>query len=151
MKFYTTKANAKRAAKSNGLDMDKLELIEKDGQFAYIQIENKKAAEPVIETNSEIDLETQQKLADKVANNAVVADPIAGVPSALSHQSIVERPCKEVWWIADEMKAKNPKIKRSEVIKECVARGIAYYTARTQYQQWFSVQKEMAEREAGSK
>ena len=60
------------------------------------------------------------------------------------HESSIERPTKAVWHIADEMKG----AKRRAVIAECVSRGIAYYTARTQYQQWFAIQKEMADRVA---
>lgn len=58
----------------------------------------------------------------------------------VKHTSNIEHPCKTVWAIADEMKG----AKRKEVLAACVEKGIAYYTARTQYQQWLSVQKEMA-------
>lgn len=64
------------------------------------------------------------------------------------NSSTIERPTKAVWHIADEMKAKNPNVRRKDVIAECIARGIANFTARTQYQQWFQVQKEMQVREA---
>lgn len=36
MKFYSSKANAKRAAKKAGLDIETTTLIEKDGKFAYV-------------------------------------------------------------------------------------------------------------------
>jgi hypothetical protein len=36
------------------------------------------------------------------------------------------------------------------VLAECVRQGVAFYTARTQYQQWLGVQKEMAAREAAA-
>ena len=62
--------------------------------------------------------------------------------------STVERPTKAVWHIADEMKAANPNVRRKDVIAECIKRGIANFTARTQYQRWFQVQKEMQAREA---
>lgn len=61
--------------------------------------------------------------------------------------STVERPTKAVWHIADELKAAGVTA-RKEVIAECERRGIAFYTARTQYQSWFKCQKEMSEREA---
>jgi hypothetical protein len=41
-------------------------------------------------------------------------------------------PTKAVWAIADEMKAANPAVTRKQVVDECVRRGIALYTARTQ-------------------
>ncbi len=66
----------------------------------------------------------------------------------ITSESTVERPCKLVYQIADEMLESRPGAKRKEVLAECVSRGIAYYTARTQYQQWLQVRKEMAEREA---
>lgn len=61
--------------------------------------------------------------------------------------STVERPTKAVWHIADELKAKGITA-RKDVIAECQARGIAFYTARTQYQSWYKCQKEMSAREA---
>lgn len=67
---------------------------------------------------------------------------------AIKHQSEIVHPCKRVWNIATVMKELNPLVKRGEVLATCVEEGIAYYTARTQYQQWLSVQKEMAERAA---
>lgn len=46
--------------------------------------------------------------------------------------STVESPVKRVWAIADSM----PEAKRKDVIAACVAEGIAFFTARTQYQKW---------------
>lgn len=66
----------------------------------------------------------------------------------ITNRSTIERPTKAVWHIADEMSAANPQVRRKDVIAECVRQGIAFYTARTQYQQWLQVKKEMAEREA---
>lgn len=67
------------------------------------------------------------------------------------HKSEIDHPCKRVWGIASDMKAANPNVKRGAVLAACVAQGIAYYTARTQYQQWLGIQKEMAQREASQK
>lgn len=66
---------------------------------------------------------------------------IGGIP--VTHESVIHRPCKQVWHIADAM----PGAKRKEVLEACVKAGIAYYTARTQYQQWAACQKEMAQRQ----
>lgn len=38
----------------------------------------------------------------------------------------------------------HPKLKRSEAISALVKRGVAFYTARTQYQVWFSDRKAAA-------
>lgn len=46
--------------------------------------------------------------------------------------SWLEKPTKKVWHIADQMKGRP----RKEVIEACRAAGIAYGTARTQYQEW---------------
>lgn len=60
--------------------------------------------------------------------------------------SNVKRPCMVVWNLADMM----PNAKRKDVIAAAIAMGVATYTARTQYQLWFSVQKEMKAREAAT-
>lgn len=65
-------------------------------------------------------------------------------------ESAVEKPTKLVWFIADEMYEAaevegRPYPSRKEVQAECVRRGIASGTARTQFQHWFKCRKEMAE------
>lgn len=55
-----------------------------------------------------------------------------GVPRAKADHSTVEGPCKMVWRIADENRGKT----RKEVLALCDEAGIAFYTARTQYQAW---------------
>lgn len=63
---------------------------------------------------------------------------------ALPHlkKSIIPNPSKTVWVIADEMITINPSVTRKEVIERCIGSGIAFYTARTQYQQWRQARKE---------
>lgn len=51
--------------------------------------------------------------------------------------SSASRPCKRVWDIADAMKGS----RRCDVIRACEAEGIATNTAKTQYQQWYSLNK----------
>lgn len=51
--------------------------------------------------------------------------------------SDIESPCRRVWVIADSMEG----ARRKEVIEACVANGIAYNTARTQYQHWSKSKK----------
>lgn len=58
------------------------------------------------------------------------------------HRSEIESPTKYVWEVADEMKAENPKVTRKEVIAECERRGVAHWTARTQYQAWLTASRE---------
>ena len=50
--------------------------------------------------------------------------------------SSIPKPTKAVWIIADEMIAADPKATRKAIQEECVRRGIASGTARTQYQAW---------------
>lgn len=76
------------------------------------------------------------------------APKVEKLKAEVLHESSIERPCKRVFAIADDMLTSHPGAKRKDVLERCVAEGIAYYTARTQYQQWLSVRKEMAEREA---
>lgn len=92
------------------------------------------------------DLEDRLDAALEVADQEEKKEPAA--KADVVHESTVERPCKLVWHIADEMTAANPAVRRKDVLTACVARGVAFYTARTQYQQWLGIQKEMAAREA---
>lgn len=80
-------------------------------------------------------LKDEEVKAEKLAHALQVnADLPAGKPKL----STCEKPTKKVWHIADSM----PKASRKEVIEECVRQGIAYGTARTQYQAWFKASQE---------
>lgn len=81
---------------------------------------------------------------DKAANAAA-----ANLDPARPRISTTELPTKKVWHVADEMMAAakaagQPAPKRKAVIEECVRRGIAYGTARTQYQHWFKTLNDSA-------
>lgn len=91
------------------------------------------------------DLEERLEVALAVADQEKKAP---AVKADVVHVSTAERPCWLVWHTADEMVAANPAVRRKDVLAACVARGVAFYTARTQYQQWLGIQKEMAAREA---
>ena len=68
----------------------------------------------------------------------------------ISRVSEIERPCDRVWAIADAMQGE----RRKDIIAACVDQGVAYYTARTQYQHWFTAKKNdqaAAERAAAKK
>lgn len=118
MKLYSVKSSAHRAAKQAGLTKDQYEIIEIDGKFGFRPIE-------VAEDASEGE-----------------AAPAKGkAKPEIKRRSDIARPTKAVWHIADEMFAANPQVRRKDVIAECVRRGIAFYTARTQYQQWLTAKK----------
>lgn len=72
---------------------------------------------------------------------AVQAEEAPKAKPEVSHKSTIESPTKTVWHIADEMMAKDPKTTRKQILDACVAKGIAYYTARTQYQAWKTANK----------
>lgn len=66
--------------------------------------------------------------------------------SEKTHASTVEKPCKLVWDIAERMFAANPDTKRKDVLKAAEEAGVAFYTARTQYQQWLAATKASAKK-----
>ena len=86
-----------------------------------------------------------------VAPIAAVEEPKAKRVKAeakpIENRSTVESPCRLVWDLADKMTG----AARKDVIAAAQEKGVAFYTARTQYQLWRQVQKEMAEREAAAK
>ena len=57
-------------------------------------------------------------------------------------KSIIANPVKFVWDLADTMKQMDPTIRRKDVIQACIDAGVAGYTARTQYQAWYQMQRE---------
>ena len=135
IKHYSNKSNAKRAAIAAGLDADKLEYVQNaEGQYRCIEIKEEET--PMVAEA----LAAQQAQADKIANNMEVTKTIGGIP--VTRESTVQLPTKQVWHIADSM----PGAKRKQVLEACVKSGIAYYTARTQYQLWLQCQKEMQQR-----
>ena len=75
---------------------------------------------------------TKAELVAKIVAAADLPDP------SLRGKSTVESPVARVWDIADRMKAENPEVRRKDVIAACQAEGVAFYTARTQYQSWFT-------------
>lgn len=164
IKFYSSKSNARRAAKAAGLNPDELEYFTNgEGGWAW-HVEEPEFApdasqvladeiggeDPADEEINE-SIADQQKAADAKANQAEFvgedgeAEKVGKIE--VTHESTIKRPCKQVWHIADSM----PGAKRKEVIAACVAQGIAYYTARTQYQQWLQTVKSQTATQASSK
>jgi hypothetical protein len=88
-----------------------------------------------------------QTTATEVAPAAPVATPTeAPAPAPVAApatpkvprtgKSTMEKPTRAVWTIADEMKRADPNVTRKQIVDECMRRGIAYFTARTQAQLW---------------
>ena len=51
---------------------------------------------------------------------------------ALNKKSLIDSPCAMVWEIAGQMEG----ARRKDIIEACEKAGIAFYTARTQYQRY---------------
>lgn len=62
------------------------------------------------------------------------------VPREIERRSAIESPCLYVWDMADKMYKEGAK--RSVIINKCIEDGVAYHTARTQYQKWYTACKE---------
>lgn len=75
---------------------------------------------------------------DDLKDGDAKANVSMGLPEAKPRLSSCIRPTKLVWDIADCM----AKASRKEVMEECVRQGVAYGTARTQYQAWFKASQE---------
>ncbi len=163
MKTYAAKSSAVRAAKKAGLNEGEFSILQTaDGQWVYEAETNyvPTAAlapiEPVVipeePTEPEEPAGPVDAEAEKAADAQMVADAAAEAgdavaestakPDNIVRKSSIERPTKKVWDIAEAMFVANPDTRRKDVIAECVRRGIAFYTARTQYQVWSQLQKE---------
>jgi len=78
---------------------------------------------------------TKTEIYEAIVAGANLPDP------SLRGKSSIDSPVAKVWETADRMiafVAKEDRAKRSEVVAACQADGIAYYTARTQFQAWFT-------------
>lgn len=139
-KSYKAKSSVRRAAKGmEGFNMDTLEVLQDENGEWYGTDGwgTEEQQEVVLESNE--DLETKLEVAldddpdynpeDETAGDFKPAETIIEKPNASS----IKRPCIMVWEICEQMKGE----RRGVVLAKCVESGIAYNTARTQYQQWF--------------
>lgn len=157
MRLYTSKSSAVRAAKKAGLSTDEYEIIEEAGKFGFRAIKADEVEEQVVEEEAapeEVDEtpvepepaeeeateEEATSEEEQLTEEEIKSLPVLTIDSRL-RKSTIESPSKRVWEIADQMKAENPNVRRKDVIAACVEQGIAYYTARTQYQLWFKANK----------
>ena len=85
-------------------------------------------AEPEIKTAAEKTLEEKKKSPRLVF-------------TVKPNKSTVPLPTKMARDIAEAMWQKNHNVTRRDVMSECVRQGIAFYTARTQYQLWSQSKK----------
>lgn len=110
--------------------------------------------EEILKANTRADLESGAKelgLTDDTISSAKtkadLLDLIIGAANlpdpALRGHSEIDSPVAAMWELCDYMFAEasaneEPTPRRKDVIAEARARGIAFYTARTQYQSWFA-------------
>lgn len=136
-KFYSTKANAKRALKGALAKMDltpedvAFQIDGEDGQyFVHITFDATEVPDG-IEALEGFNVELVGEDAP-----AAPAKKSAYIREVSDHGGV----CAEVWGICDTMQAdaeaKGEKLSRKAVIEACRANGIAFGTARTQYQKW---------------
>jgi len=124
VKSYKTKASARRACKKLGFDAETV-FEDKDGMWKFpILVEDE------VET-PEAEVETEEEPAE--GSEEVETEEVEGeIEKYIRRHSEIDSPCKRVWAIADSM----PEAARKDVLAVCEQEGIAYYTARTQYQSW---------------
>jgi hypothetical protein len=121
MKAYSTKANARRAARQQlgeeAVEDQDFELMEIGEQYGYRVLVDGLADNTQGET-------------DEAATGLTDAAPTAVTKPRT--KSTVANPVQLVWALANSM----PRAKRKDIIAACVEQGVAFYTARTQYQLW---------------
>ena len=152
MKTYSTKANAKRAAKTQGLDLNTICIYEQDGVWVigqadlfddaqaekeYLALQTRQA-----ELKIEAELAASLWLETFIPYNPQLLLPapkkVKKETKSLPRESVISNPVKTVWDIADRMWGQ----RRKDIIAECVRLGIAYNTARTQYQAFYKVKSQ---------
>ena len=143
MKAYSTKATARRAAKqqfgSDAIEGQHYELVAVGEQFAFTALVTTGAEEaPAVEAPAP-EVEAPASVIDPVepaeAGQPVPASDDEAAPATETkprNKSTVTSPVRQVWAIADSM----PGAKRKDIVAACVEQGIAFFTARTQYQKW---------------
>lgn len=165
MKTYSSKANANRAAKTQGLNPVDYAVYQNDNVWVLevigndlLAVDNKEAWELeaekeaaniklLAEAKAQLDAELKTEwLAAFVPYNTMMLLPAPKAVAkskkeqnaAIPHISVIDNPVKQVWVIADNMWGE----RRKDIIAACVAAGIAYNTARTQYQAFYKVKSQ---------
>lgn len=145
MKTYTSKSNAKRELK---VALGKIDLELEDVAFEIVEADGHFVSE--ITFDASLDqvpdgVEILEEVAKVVILNAEPAEPEVEAPKRRASDYIREKSshvgvCAEVWAIADAMandaEEAGEKLSRKAVIEACRQAGIAFGTARTQYQKW---------------
>ena len=115
MSTYLSKASAVRKAKQvYGANWAEFASVgeNQEGKWQVVQLPKK-----------EIEVQPEPEAAAKKGESIRRVSAMSGA-------------CTLVWEIAGSMLAANPQARRKDIIQACVDRGVAYYTARTQYQKY---------------
>ena len=170
MAEYEVRSSAVRAAKKAGLTEGQFEVVQvwEEGGKSHWEIKSVVQGEkiatpeptnpspppvattteapPVTQSESKVEeTTTPVQTVTQPASDPKPTEPTTPVASKGSNvkasKSTVEKPTRLVWTIADEMRNANPTVTRKAIVEECLRRGIAFYTARTQYQRWAKSKK----------
>jgi len=142
-------AGAAEAAKGTSVSIiGQAEALAADGSIEAGERENEIADNGAIVADKTEELAAAQAQADAIANAQASEQQLPNGKVWIKLSSI-PKPTKQVWHIADEMLAAaaaagQPAPARKAVQDECVRRGIASGTARTQYQAWKKARDESA-------
>ena len=128
MKTYKAKSSANRAAKTMVVKYPEIvsfNVEEIDGEWSInIKVENEKYNKDLLKIANHIEPVTITKETKKAKKKT---------KRVYENSSSAPSPCSLVWSIAEEM---GTEAKRKDVLARCVEEGVAFYTARTQYQKY---------------
>lgn len=143
-KTYSSSSNAKRAAKAAGIAPENIVIrTDKSGAFYF---ESLAASKPSKKAGA--DKPVKPAPAKKTA--AVKPEPVVKKTeekevAPIVRKSSLKNPVQESWEIFDKLRAAadkaGEKLRRKDAIAVAVKSGIAFYTARTQYQSWKTANK----------
>lgn len=141
MKAYSTKSNANRALKNNmaGLEPFITRSFIIDGPDGFTcHVDLKRAA-----GGSVFDALTAKGISVKFEPLPDMGEVLAeekpaskGPNRYIRGASSCMRPCDKVHAVAASMFEDDPKVTRKEIMEACMAVGVTFGTARTQYQAW---------------
>lgn len=164
-KAYSSASNAKRAAKAAGQPEA---LISADAHGYYFETPvsakapaAKKTAKPATKESTDYEVsrgltaEQKAELAkleeEAIERGDITSKPTefekgAGdFPTLIVRKSVVKHPVEQAWDLFDTLRAdadkSGQKLRRKDAIAAAVKGGIAFYTARTQYQSWKTANK----------
>ncbi|UZT28627.1 hypothetical protein pD_gene0020 [Vibrio phage 033B] len=132
-----------------------------EGEFIWHALGNQTPAETAVTTEEDFEEgNSRREMTFNEAGDPVPVEeaaPFRNIPShyqavaplknttvkkmVIQNTSTIASPTKQVWEIADRMRNENPDVRRKDVIQACVDAGIAFNTARTQYQHYFKACK----------